>query len=113
MSKKSHLLQALPFPVEDTLKRLGANLRTARVRRELTIEAAAEKIGISRFTVMDVERGHPSTGMAVYLAVLWAYDLLDNFADLADPASDRTGLALMRGNERQRVRQAERLDDDF
>ncbi len=113
MSKKSQLFQALPFTVEDTLTRLGANLRTARIRRGLTIQTAADKIGVSRFVIMDAERGKPSTGIAVYLSLLWAYDLLDDLTGLADPASDRTGLALLRGNERQRVRQTERLDDDF
>jgi transcriptional regulator with XRE-family HTH domain len=31
--------------VEQALKRLGANLRTARLRRNLTLRAVAEKIG--------------------------------------------------------------------
>ena len=113
MSKKSHLLEALPFPVEETLKRLGADLRTARTRRGLTIQAAADKVGVSRFAVMDAERGKPSTGIAIYLAMLWAYDLLDKIAGAIDPASDHIGLALMRADQKKRVRPAETLSDDF
>lgn len=36
---------APPYPVEQTIKRLGVNLRTARLRRNLTIQDVAEKIG--------------------------------------------------------------------
>lgn len=106
-------MRALPFEVEDRLKRLGSNLRTARVRRGLTIQDAADKIGVSRDAVMDVERGKPSTGIAIYLAVLWVYGLLDDASDLADPTTDRAGLALEGANQRQRVRHSEALDDDF
>lgn len=111
MTKKSGL--AVPFEVEERLRRFGANLRTARIRRGLTIQTAAEKIGVSRFAIMDAERGKPTTGIAVYLGMLWAYDLLDEFGNIAHPALDRTGIALSSGQERQRVRQPEALDDDF
>ena len=62
---------------------------------------------------MDVERGKPTSGIANYLAMLWAYDLLDGVAGLADPATDKSGLALLSAEQRQRVRRAETLDDDF
>ena len=113
MSKKSALMWALPVAVEERLRGLGANLRVARVRRGLTIQAAAEKIGVSRFAIMAAEKGKPSTGVAVYLAMLWAYGLLDDAAGLANPLADRAGLALEGANQRQRVRQSEALDDDF
>ncbi len=114
LEMKSQLTGALPFPVESALKRFGANLRTARRRRGLTVQAAADKIGTNRLTLMDAERGKPSTGIAVYLGALWAYDLLDDFGRLADPLTDETGLALLSSEEKKRVRPAtERLDDDF
>jgi DNA-binding XRE family transcriptional regulator len=111
--RKSKLFAALPFPVDDSLKRLGLNLRTARIRRGLTLVAAAEKIGVLRWVVADAERGKPTTGIAVYVALLWAYDLLDEFKNIADPKSDVAGLALLSAEERQRVRQQEPLSDDF
>jgi hypothetical protein len=45
MTAKNTLIQAPPYPVEQAIKRLGANLRTARLRRNLTIEEVGEKIG--------------------------------------------------------------------
>lgn len=44
MSKRNAIQSAPPFEVDQALKRLGANLRTARLARNLSIEAAAEPI---------------------------------------------------------------------
>lgn len=111
---KSGLLEALPFQVDETLRKLGSNLRTARVRRGLTLDDVANKINVRRALVADAEQGKPSTGIAVYLALLWTYDLLEGTAKLADPTADRTGLAFLNAEQRQRVRRGEgALDDDF
>ena len=110
---KSNLLDALPFQVEETLRQVGTNLRTARVRRRLTLEDVASKINVRRALVADAESGKASTGVAVYLALLWAYDLLDDAAALASPTRDKVGLALASAEQRQRVRHEETLDDDF
>ena len=95
------------------MKRLGANLRTARLRRNLTIEGVAEKIGTGPRPVSDAERGKPSTSAAVYIALLWAYDLLEQMSDVADPALDEEGLALSLSRARSRARAKEGLDSDF
>ena len=46
MVARNPLLSAPPYQVEQALKRLGANLRTARLRRNLSIQEIAEKIGV-------------------------------------------------------------------
>ncbi|MCZ7596725.1 MAG: hypothetical protein M5U09_01685 [Gammaproteobacteria bacterium] len=51
-----------------------------------------KKIGTGPRAVSDAEKGKLSTGLAVYAALLWAYDLLDPVAALADPARDQEGL---------------------
>jgi transcriptional regulator with XRE-family HTH domain len=113
MARKNILSGSPPYQVEQALKRLGANLRTARLRRNLTMEAVAEKIGTGRRAVIEAEKGKPSTSAAVYMALLWAYDLLRPVSDLADPASDKEGIALSASRERQRARETMGLDDDF
>jgi transcriptional regulator with XRE-family HTH domain len=85
----------------------------ARIRRGLTIEATAQKIGTGYRAVMDAERGKPSTGVAVYAALLWLYDLLPAFEDLANPVKDAHGVALARRKEPARARKARGLDNDF
>ena len=86
MSAKNTLIKAPPYPVEQAIDRLGANLRTARLRRNLTIEEVGEKIGTGPRAVSDEEKGKVSTSIAVYTALLWAYDMLGPMVDLADPA---------------------------
>ena len=113
MPARNPLLAAPPFPVETALKKLGADLRTARVRRKLTQDDVAEKIGISRQVVAHAERGKSSVGVAVYAALLWTFGLLEGLADTADPSKDQEGLALVRARDPSKVYRSERLDNDF
>src|ERR1700722_13212814 len=113
MKARNALLGATPYQVEQTLKKLGRDLKTARLRRNFTGKEASQKIGTSRFAVADAERGKPSTSVAVYAALLWAYGLVDRLADVADPSNDEEGtrLALSRGP--LRARHPRKLDNDF
>jgi transcriptional regulator with XRE-family HTH domain len=107
------LQKAPPYPVEQALKRLGENLRTARIRRGMTVEDAAERIGTGRRAVMEAEKGKASTGIVVYAALLWLYDLIAPFEDLADPLKDQEGLSRQSAKENKRVRKGRGLDNDF
>jgi transcriptional regulator with XRE-family HTH domain len=115
MTARNKLLAAPPHPVEQALERLGENLRTARLRRNLTVAEVAERIGTGPRAVAAAEAGKASTGIAIYAALLWAYGLLDPVTELADPAADAEGLALalQREPKRARARAAAELDDDF
>lgn len=113
MPPRNALLAAPPFPVAQGVRTLGQNLRTARLRRNLTIAEVAEKIGVHRRVVGDAERGKPSTGIAVYVALLWALGLVDQLAAVANPESDEEGSILARARERKRAGVARGLDDDF
>lgn len=113
MTRKNLLTNTPPYAVEKALNRLGTNLRTARLRRNLTIEDVAEKIGTGRRAVMDAEKGKGSTSSAVYIALLWAYDLLDQIHHVADPAFDEEGLSLSLTRDRARARMKEGLDNEF
>lgn len=113
MTARNKLLTAPPFEVEQTLRRLGANLRTARIRRQLTVANMAEKIGTGVRAVSDAEKGKPSTGIAVYMALLWALGLLDQAANLAAPETDAEGQTLALARERVRARPGGALDNDF
>lgn len=113
MAIQNALVAAPPYRVEEALTRLGANLRTARVRRKLSLQDVADKIGVGRHVVANAERGKPLTGVIVYLAMLWAYDLLDQLSEVADPARDSQGLALELASEKSRVRRREAMSNDF
>lgn len=113
MSKQNALTIAPPYPVEQAIKRLAADLRTARLRRNLTIENVARKIGTGPRAVMDAEKGKPSTAFVVYAGLLWTYGLLDQMDTVADPARDEAGQMLASADERSRAREKGKLDDDF
>ena len=113
MTARNKLLNAPPYPVEQTLKRLGANLRIARLRRNLTIAEMAGKIGTGERAVADAEKGKPSTGIAVYMAMLWALDLLGQMSDVAAPGRDDEGQTLAISRERARARPKAAPSNDF
>ena len=113
MAASNALISAPPYAVDQALKRLGSNLRTARIRRGLTVGEVAKKIGTGRRAVDDAERGKASTGVAVYLALLWAYDLIGQLDSVADPPRDVEGLALAKTRERTRARRGRASDNDF
>jgi transcriptional regulator with XRE-family HTH domain len=113
MTARNQLLRAPPYPVEKALTQLGENLRTARIRRNFTIDEVAQKIGTGRRAVMDAEKGKASTGVGAYIALLWVYNLLPQLNDVANPAKDEQGLALAAPKKRTRARKGGELDNDF
>ena len=113
MAARNLLFDALPYPVEQALKTLGANLRTARLRRNQSLEDVAAKIGVGRHVIADAERGKPSTGIAIYAGLLWAYGLTEQLSNVADPDADEEGRLLAKRSERVHARSAKVLDNDF
>src|SRR5215831_14563736 len=113
MGPRNPLLGAPPHEVQRAVKKLGADLRTARLRRNLTAQEVAERIGTSRFAVADAERGKPSTSVAVYAALLWVYGLAGRLADAAEPSADQEGERLALVRTPLRARQRMTLSDDF
>jgi len=113
MANKSRINEAPPAAVADTLIKLGRNIRTARLRRKLRIEDVAERLGASRYTVADVEKGKPGTSMAAYAGALWALGLLDGMNGLADPELDEEGRTLESARNPKEAPRRRKLDNDF
>jgi transcriptional regulator with XRE-family HTH domain len=113
MSARNKLLNTPPYAVEQTLRRLGTNLRTARLRRNLTIEDMAQKIGTGPRAITDAEKGKPSASVAIYAALLWALDLLNQLDEVATPQKDEHGQVLALARERSRARPQTAGDNDF
>jgi hypothetical protein len=113
MAKRNILSTATPFEVESALKRLGANLRTARVARNLSIEAVAAKIGVGYRAVSTAEAGKPGTAASVYFGLMWAYGLLPQTEQLADPTRDEVVQRAARSRARAYPTRKGELDNDF
>jgi transcriptional regulator with XRE-family HTH domain len=112
MSKLNTLKKAPPFAIARSLQDFGRRLRTARLRRNLSVANVASKIGTGVRAVAEAEKGSPSAGIGTYWALLWAYDLLGPEKAVTDPAADAEGRALEVRRERA-VRARTKLDNDF
>ena len=78
------------------METLGENIKHARLRRKLTAEQVAERAGISRRTLVSVEKGSPGVAMGTYLQVLFVLGLADDFTKIA--SNDILGRKLQDAN---------------
>lgn len=61
----------------EILEQMGEQIKLARLRRRLSSELVAERAGISRATLWNVEKGSPSVAIGIYAAVLHALGNMD------------------------------------
>jgi len=78
------------------LRKLGEDIRDARLRRKLPLDLVAQRAATSRPTVSRLEKGDPSVGIGIIAAVLQALNLLERLANVADPAQDEVGQSITR-----------------
>ena len=57
------------------LEEMGENIKLARLRRKLTTEQVAERAGLSRSTLWQVEKGLASVSLGTYAQVLFVLGL--------------------------------------
>ena len=62
---------------QSILTQMGEQIRLARLRRHVTAELVAERAGISRVTLSNIEKGSPSVAIGSYAAVLHALNGMD------------------------------------
>ena len=102
-------------PTTDAVRVLGQQIAAARRRQRRTAEEVAERAGITRVTLRNVERGDPSVAIGIYfeVATVLAVPLFGRegreLAELA--AQGERDLALLPA--RVRSPRAVEVDDDF
>lgn len=101
-----------PAAVQRGLRKLGADIRDARLRRRLPMSVIAERAFTSRSTLQRIEAGDSAVSIGIYGAVLHALGLLDGLGDIADISRDSVGQALAAADlpKRARIRQSKRAD---
>src|ERR1700676_472463 len=99
--------------VRRTLRKLGLDIRDARLRRRLPAEVVAERAFTSRPTLRRIEAGDHAVSIGIYAAVLQALGLLDGMGKLADASRDAVGLALESENlpDRAHLRPSRETDN--
>ena len=65
------------------MRTLGENIHLARLRRDLTSEQVAERAGISRNTLIKIERGDEGVAIGMYFRVLIVLGLQDDLLLIA------------------------------
>src|ERR1700761_2483421 len=89
MKRKKQIL----FPkYQKILEQVGENIKLARKRRSLTTIQVAERAGIDRSTLYEIEKGKSSVSLGAYFNTLRVLGLQDDFLKLA--ADDNYGRKL-------------------
>ena len=64
------------------LEELGEDIKLARLRRRLSTEQVAERAGISRSTLWQIEKGMPNVSMGYYAQVLFVLGLEKSLSNM-------------------------------
>ena len=114
MAKLSKISKMPPAAVESILIQLGRNIRTARLRRRLRLQDLAERVGVSRYLMSDIEKGKSTAAIAGYVGALWALGLAEMLREVGDPDRDLEGKALERIHApKTAAKRKQALDNDF
>ncbi|MBD3729257.1 MAG: helix-turn-helix domain-containing protein [Sphingomonadales bacterium] len=76
------------------LKQLGNDLRSARLRRGISVADLAVRAGTSASTITRLEKGDSGVGIGTLSDVLVVFGLIERLADLIDARKDELGMAL-------------------
>ncbi len=95
---------SLPVPVNRALRKLGSDLRDARLRRRIPTALMAARVGISRTTLSRAEKGDSGVSMGVYATMLFVLGLVNRLTELGDSRRDDVGLALEEERLPKRIR---------
>ncbi len=80
-----------PLPVRRALRELAASVQSWRKLRGLTQAQLADRAGVSRDTVIRLEKGDSAIGLEILLRVLHALGILDGLAPALDPYETDVG----------------------
>ena len=97
-----------PIPVKRALRKLGSDIKDARRRRRIPTQVMAERAGVSRTTLLKIEKGDPGVSSGTLATVLFILGLLEGFSELADARYDQIGLDLANEWLPQRIRLSRR-----
>ena len=65
------------------LETVGYQIKLARLRRNISAQLLADRVGISRATVWQVEKGEASVSIGAYLKCLESLGLTESFLNIA------------------------------
>lgn len=69
--------------IQRILSEMGENIKLARLRRQLSSQQIAERAGISRNTLISIEKGYEGVAIGHYLNVLNVLGLANDLLQVA------------------------------
>jgi hypothetical protein len=85
MPKKLATAASWPTLVQERLIEWGRCINTQRLRQRIPVADLAARLGVSRTTVLRMEKGDPGAGAGAYLTALVALGVADQLAPAAPP----------------------------
>lgn len=74
--------------IDRAIKKLGNDISHARRARGISLDDFASNIGVSRRTLIRLEKGDPGVGLGALTVALHAIGRLDAITNIADPMND-------------------------
>ncbi|EFL87670.1 helix-turn-helix domain-containing protein [Ahrensia sp. R2A130] len=78
------------------LEALGANVKTARLKRRISVKGFAERVGVSESTITRLEKGDDGVSIGTLAMACLVLGEIERISDFLDAGSDDTGLLLDR-----------------
>lgn len=97
--------------VRRSIRNLGSQIRTARLRRRYAQKDLASLMGVSIGTIQRIEAGEPGISIGNIAMALLCLGCLDNIKLLIKDSDDDIGLFVDRQHLPQRVREKKKPDD--
>ncbi|MCY4192186.1 MAG: helix-turn-helix transcriptional regulator [Rhodospirillaceae bacterium] len=85
------------------MEALGANIKTARLKRRISVKGFAERIGVSESTVARLEKGDDGVSIGTLAMACLVLGEIDRISDFLDAGTDDTGLLLDRESLPKRI----------
>ena len=81
----------------------------------MRLEDLAQRIGVSRYLMSDIEKGKPTAAISGYVAALWVLGISKRLHQVGDPNDDEEGVILenARAPKTAAKRKKKTLDNDF
>lgn len=92
------------FGLERALRQMGSDIRTARLKRRMSINDMAVRAGIDRKTIMKIEKGEGGVTLSSLGSVLVVLGEERRLGQLLDPGDDAVGLLMDQERLPRRIR---------
>ena len=96
--------EKLPLAVQKALLKVGGDIRDARKRRRIPTAIMAQRMFVSRTTLLKVEQGDCGVSLGAFATALFVLGMIERFADIAEARFDQVGMSLDEERLPKRIR---------